>query len=438
MTSTPRKKTEVEANVKAYLVSGLAVVFILVGGLAVWATTTSIVGAVIGSGVVVVETNVKKVQHPTGGIVGEINVKNGDQVKAGDLLIRLDETLTRTNEQMISKQLDQLMMREARLKAERDGIEAISVPAILARRSLEPDVAEIINGEQSLFASRREFKAGQLSQLEERTAQLAQEADGIAAQIQAKTREIKLIADELAGLADLEAKQLVTTTKLAALKREKARLEGEFGQYEAALAQTKGRRTEVSLQMARLDQEMRTQVVNDLREAQTKIAELVERQIAAADQLRRVDIRAPQDGLVHQLAVFTVGGVINPGEQIMLIVPQDDRLLVEAKISPSDVDQVRKGMQARLRFSAFSQQTTPQITGEVVSLSPDLNRDQISGEIFFTARISISDEERAKLGADKLQPGIPVEVHITTEERTALSYLVKPMADQINRAFRER
>ena len=438
MTSTPRKKTEVEANVKAYLVSGLAVVFILVGGLAVWATTTSIVGAVIGSGVVVVETNVKKVQHPTGGIVGEINVKNGDQVKAGDLLIRLDETLTRTNEQMISKQLDQLMMREARLKAERDGIEAISVPAILARRSLEPDVAEIINGEQSLFASRRESKAGQLSQLEERTAQLAQEADGIAAQIQAKTREIKLIADELAGLADLEAKQLVTTTKLAALKREKARLEGEFGQYEAALAQTKGRRTEVSLQMARLDQEMRTQVVNDLREAQTKIAELVERQIAAADQLRRVDIRAPQDGLVHQLAVFTVGGVINPGEQIMLIVPQDDRLLVEAKISPSDVDQVRKGMQARLRFSAFSQQTTPQITGEVVSLSPDLNRDQISGEIFFTARISISDEERAKLGADKLQPGIPVEVHITTEERTALSYLVKPMADQINRAFRER
>ena len=438
MTSTPRKKTEVEANVKAYLVSGLAVVFILVGGLAVWATTTSIVGAVIGSGVVVVETNVKKVQHPTGGIVGEINVKNGDQVKAGDLLIRLDETLTRTNEQMISKQLDQLMMREARLKAERDGIETISVPAILARRSLEPDVAEIINGEQSLFASRRESKAGQLSQLEERTAQLAQEADGIAAQIQAKTREIKLIADELAGLADLEAKQLVTTTKLAALKREKARLEGEFGQYEAALAQTKGRRTEVSLQMARLDQEMRTQVVNDLREAQTKIAELVERQIAAADQLRRVDIRAPQDGLVHQLAVFTVGGVINPGEQIMLIVPQDDRLLVEAKISPSDVDQVRKGMQARLRFSAFSQQTTPQITGEVVSLSPDLNRDQISGEIFFTARISISDEERAKLGADKLQPGIPVEVHITTEERTALSYLVKPMADQINRAFRER
>ena len=438
MTNALRKKTEVEANVKTYLASGLAIVFFMVGGIGVWAASTNIAGAVIGGGVVVVESNVKKVQHPTGGVVGEIHVKNGDNVKAGDLLIRLDETLTRTNEQMISKQLDQLLMREARLKAERDGAETVTVPAILASRSFEPEVAEIVNGEQSLFASRRDSKAGQLSQLKERVGQLAQEADGIAAQIQAKTREIKLIADELNGLADLEARQLVTTTKVAALKREKARLEGELGQYEAALAQTSGRRTEVSLQMARLDQEMRTQVVNDLREAQTKIAEFVERKIAAVDQLRRVDIRAPQDGVVHQLAVFTVGGVINPGEQIMLIVPRDDRLLVEAKIAPKDIDQVRARMQARLRFSAFNQQTTLQIAGQVASVSPDLSRDQITGEIYFTARIAIPDEERAKLGNNKLQPGIPVEVHITTEDRTALSYLMKPMADQINRAFRER
>jgi HlyD family secretion protein len=438
MSRPQRIKVEVAANVRGYIAAGLAVLFFLVGGLGVWAASTTISGAVIGAGIVVVESNVKKVQHPSGGIVGEIHVKNGSKVKTGDLLVRLDETLTRTNEQMISKQLDQLLMREARLKAERDGAESVTVPAILASRTFEADVAEIVNGEQSLFASRRESKAGQLSQLNERFGQLAQEGEGITAQIEAKTREIKLIADELAGLADLEAKQLVTTTKLAALKREKARLEGELGQYEASLAQTSGRRTEVALQMSRLDQEMKTSVVNDLRDAQTKIAEFVERKIAAADQLRRVDIRAPQDGIVHQLAVFTVGGVINPGEQIMLIVPQDDKLLVEAKIAPQDIDQVRVGMQARLRFSAFRQQTTPQIAGEVVSISPDLTRDQITGDIFFTARISMPDDERAKLGNNKLQPGIPVEVHITTEERTALSYLVKPMADQINRAFRER
>lgn len=438
MTTPKRKATEVDANVHGYVASGLAVMFLLVGGLGVWAASTNIAGAVIGSGVVVVETNVKKVQHSTGGIVGEINVKNGSEVKAGDVLIRLDETLTRTNEQVISKQLDQLLMREARLKAERDGTETIAVPEILAGRSFEAEVAEIVNGEQSLFKSRRESKQGQLSQLEERSAQLVQESAGIAAQIDAKSREIKLIADELDGLFALEAKQLVTTTKLAALKREKARLEGELGQYDAALAQASGRKTEVALQMARLDQEMRTEVVNELRDAQTKIAELVERKVAAADQLRRVDIRSPQDGVVHQLAVFTVGGIITPGEQIMLIVPQHDRLMIDVKIAPQDIDQVQPGMQARLRFSAFSQQTTPELDGVVTRLAPDLSRDQITGEIYFTARIAIPDEELEKLGSKKLQPGIPVEVHITTEERTALSYLIKPMADQINRAFRER
>lgn len=438
MTRPQRIQVEVAANVRGYIAAGLAVLFFLVGGLGVWAASTTISGAVIGAGLVVVESNVKKVQHPSGGIVGEIHVKNGSKVQVGDLLVRLDETLTRTNEQMISKQLDQLLMREARLKAERDGADSVAVPEILASRTFEAEVAEIVNGEQSLFVSRRESKAGQLSQLKERVGQLAQEADGITAQLEAKTREIKLIADELAGLSGLETKKLVTTTKLAALKREKARLEGELGQYGATLAQTSGRRTEVALQMARLDQDMKTEVVNELRDAQTKIAEFVERKIAAVDQLRRVDIRAPQDGIVHQLAVFTVGGIINPGEQIMLIVPQDDKLLVEARIAPQDIDQVRVGMQARLRFSAFSQQTTPQIAGDVASISPDLTRDQITGEIYFTARISMSDAERAKLGTHKLQPGIPVEVHITTEERTALSYLMKPMSDQINRAFRER
>jgi HlyD family secretion protein len=438
MTSPKRRKIEVDANVRGYLAGGLAVVFFLVGGLGVWASSTTIAGAVIATGVVVVESSVKKVQHSTGGIVGEINVKNGSEVKAGDVLLRLDETMTRTNEQMISKQLDQLLMREARLKAERDGAEAVIVPENLASRALEAEVAEIVNGELSLFTSRRQSKEGELSQLKERSDQLVQEAEGITAQIDAKTREISLITSELAGLAQLEAKKLVTTTKLAALKREKARLEGELGQYAAALAQTSGRRTEVALQIARRDQEIRTQVVNDLREAQTKIAEFVERKVAATDQLRRVDIRAPQDGTVHQLAVFTIGGVINPGEQIMLVVPHNDRLVIDARVAPQNVDQVQPGMQARLRFSAFSQQTTPEIAGEVTGLSPDLNRDPVTGELYFTARIAIPDGEKTKLGQKKLQPGLPVEVHITTEERTALSYLVKPMSDQINRAFRER
>jgi HlyD family secretion protein len=428
----------VDASVSRFMISGLAVVFFLVGGLGVWAATTEIAGAVVATGVVVVETNVKKVQHPTGGIVGEIHIKNGAHVKAGDLLIRLDETLTRVNLQMITKQLDEFVIRQARLVAERDDADAIVVPQHLTDRKDEHEIGQIVRGEESLFRTRRQSIDGQKSQLKERSQQLAQEAQGIESQIAAKRREIKLITDELVGLAELAAKQLVTTTKIAALKREKARLEGELGQYVAALAQTEGRKTEIALQIVRLDQDLKTEVVKELREAQSKIAELNERKIAAEDQLRRIEIRAPQNGIVHQLAVFTVGGVIGPGEPIMLIVPEGDRLLVEARIAPKDIDQLYIGQLTRIRFAAFDQQTTPQVNGEVLGISADLSRDQTTGETYFTARITIPEDELAKLGDNKLQPGIPADVQIKTRDRTALSYLMKPLVDQIDKAFRER
>jgi HlyD family secretion protein len=428
----------VDGSVTRYMVGGLAVAFFLVGGLGVWAATTQIAGAVIAQGLVVVETNVKKVQHPTGGVVGDIYVKNGKRVEAGDLLIRLDETLTRVNLQMVTKQLDELAVREARLKAERDDLSSFAVPDILLARTGEAEIKEILKGEESLIRSRRESITGQKSQLNERALQLGKEAEGIAAQIDAKRKEIGLIAEELEGLAVLEAKQLVTTTKVAALKREKARLEGELGQYEAAAAQTSGRKAEIALQIVRLEQEMKTEVVKELREVQSKIAELTERRIAAEDQLRRVDIRAPQSGVVHQLAVFTQGGVINSGEPILLIVPEGDRLVIEARIAPQDIDQLFIGQTTHIRFSAFDQQTTPQVIGEVISISADLTRDQVTGDAYFTGRIAIPEAELAKLGANKLQPGIPADVQIKTNDRTALSYLLKPLTDQITRAFRER
>jgi HlyD family secretion protein len=428
----------VDASVARFMIGGLAVVFLPVGGIGVWAATTEIAGAVVAPAVVVVETNVKKVQHATGGIVGEIKVKNGSHVKAGDLLIRLDETLTRVNLQMITQQLDQFTARQARLEAERDDADSITVPRHLSARSTIEEIGQMLRGEESLFRTRRQSITGQKSQLLERSQQLEQEAQGIEAQISAKRREIKLITDELEGLADLEAKQLVTKTKIAALRREKARLEGELGQFVAAAAQTQGRKTEISLQIVRLDQDMKTEVVKELRETQSKIAELSERKIAAEDQLRRIEIRAPQTGIVHQLAVFTVGGVVSPGEPIMLIVPEGDRLLVEARVAPKDIDQLYIGQFTRIRFAAFDQQTTPQVNGEVTGISADLSRDQTTGETYFTVRINIPDEELAKLGSNRLQPGIPADVQIKTQDRTALSYLMKPLADQIDKAFRER
>jgi HlyD family secretion protein len=339
---------------------------------------------------------------------------------------------------MVTKQLDELAVREARLKAERDDAATFAVPDILLARTGEPEITEILKGEESLIRSRRESITGQKSQLAERSLQLSKEAEGVAAQIDAKRKEIGLIADELEGLAILEAKQLVPTTKIAALKREKARLEGELGQYEAAAAQTSGRKAEIALQIVRLEQEMRTEVVKELREVQSKIAELSERRIAAEDQLRRVDIRAPQSGVVHQLAVFNRGGVINPGEPILLIVPEGDRLVIEARVAPQDIDQLSIGQKTFIRFAAFDQQTTPEVMGEVISVSADLIRDQVTGESYFTARIAMPETELAKLAGNKLQPGIPADIQIKTQDRTALSYLMKPLSDQINKAFRER
>ena len=435
---TDQTAPKVDASVWRYVIAGVFITLFMFGGIGVWAARTEIAGAVIAPGVVVVETNVKKVQHPSGGVVGEIHVKNGTRVEAGDLLLKLDETQTRASRQMIAKQIDQLSAREARLKAERDDAQSFAPPASMAARMNDPEIAEILNGETALFRSRRNSITGQIEQLAERARQFDNEATGIRAQIAAKKEEIRLIVTELDGLAELEAKQLVTTTKIAALRREKARLEGELGQYEAALAQAGGRKAEVALQIVRLQQEMKTDVVRELRETQTKIAEFTERLIAADDLLRRVEIRAPQSGIVHQLSVFTVGGVVNPSEPILLIVPEGDRLVVEARIAPKDIDQLHRGQKTSIHFTAFDQHLTPRLEGELISISPDLMRDPVSGEPYFNARIAIAEEELHKLGRGRLQPGMPADVQIKTTDRTALSYLVKPLADQATRAFRER
>ncbi|MDX2307941.1 MAG: HlyD family type I secretion periplasmic adaptor subunit [Hyphomicrobium sp.] len=432
----PRSKAK--TGVAAYMLIGLAVSFLLIGGIGVWAATTEISGAVIAPGLVVVESNIKKVQHPTGGVVGEIYVKNGAKVEGGNLLLRLDETVTRANHQAVVKQLTELLIREQRLKAERDDVEAFKVPAELEPRVEETDIAEIIRGEESLLKTRRSANEGAKSQLGERVRQLEDERKGIEAQINAKTREIELIAKELESLLELEVKQLVTSAKMAALRREKARLEGELGQYMSAAAQTGGRIAEIRYQTVRIDQEFKTEVVRELREIQSKIAELTERRIAAEDQLKRVEIRAPHAGIVHQLTVHTVGGVVNPGEPIMMIVPEDDRLVVETKISPMSIDQLHVGQLARVRFTAFNHNTTPELEGELLGISADLTRDQNTGEAYYTARVGIGEDQLKRLEGKHLLPGMPADVQIRTQDRTALSYLMKPVTDQFARAFRER
>lgn len=438
MTGSEPMSDNTITSVTRYMLGGIAVVLFLVFGVGGWAATTEIAGAVLAPGTVVVETSVKKVQHPTGGVVGEILIKEGSKVKAGDLLMRLDETVTKANLQMVSKQIDALALREARLEAERDDKKNLDPPSTYSGQLSDPEIKKILAGELNLFVTRRDSKEGQKSQLKERIEQLREEIEGIAGQITAKTTEIELIGQEVKAAETLESKQLVSLEKMVRLRREAAQLKGAFGQLRSDAAQTKGKIAEVELQILRIDQDAKTEIGKELRETQSKLAEYGERKIAAMDQLKRVEIRAPQSGVVHQLSVHTVGGVVNQSEPIMLIVPENDRLMIDTRISPSSIDQVRLGHTALLRFSAFNMRTTPELIGTVMRVAADLSQDEKTGETYYTARIELSDDELKKLAENKLVPGMPADVQIKTDDRTVLSYLMKPLDDQISRAFRER
>jgi HlyD family secretion protein len=425
-------------SMRRHLVAAIVVVLVLVVGVGGWAATAVISGAVVASGSLVVDTNVKKVQHPTGGIVGELRVRDGDRVHAGDIVVRLDETVTRANLAIVTKGLDELMARKARLESERDGWDTIIFPAQLVAGASNPDRAAAMDSERKLFTLRKTARNGQKAQLQERVAQLGEEITGLTAQQNSKAKEITLVERELAGVRDLWNKNLVQLNRLTALEREATRLDGERGQLIASAAQAKGKIAETALQILQIDQDLASEVAKELREVDGKIGEFVERKVTAEDQLKRIDIRAPQDGTVFQSAVHTVGGVIPAGDPIMLIVPEADNLSVEVKVNPQDIDQLQPNQKAILRFSAFNARTTPEIEGIVTRISADTTTDQRTGQSYYTIRISLPAEQIERLGEVKLLPGMPVEAFVQTGDRTMLSYLMKPLHDQVLRAFREK
>ncbi|WP_315703185.1 MULTISPECIES: HlyD family type I secretion periplasmic adaptor subunit [unclassified Bradyrhizobium] len=428
----------VRHSIRLHLIVGLAVVVVLAGGLGGWAATQQISGALIAPGQIVVESNVKKVQHPTGGVVGELRARDGDVVKAGDILVRLDDTVTKASLAIVTKNLDALWARAARLEAEQRGLDRITFPPQLLMRAGDPDVKSLMASESKLFEVRVTGRTGQKAQLRERVTQLNEEVEGLTAQVQSKDQEISLVMKELEGVRQLYDQHLVQISRLTALERDAARLNGERAQYIASRAQTKGKITETELQIIQVDKDMVSEVSKDLRETNDKIGEFVERKVTAEDQLRRVDIRAPQDGMVLQSTVHTVGGVVTAGDAIMLIVPQSDDLQVEAKVNPQDIDKLQVGQKTLLRLSAFNQRTTPELNGIVSRVSPDVTTEQRTGQSYYTIRVSMPPEEVARLGDVKLIPGMPVEAFVQTGDRTVLSYLMKPLSDQLMRAFREK
>ena len=424
-------------SIRLHLLGSLVVCATLALSVGVWAAVTDLAGAVVAPGHFVVDSYVKKVQHPTGGVVGEILVREGEKVKAGDVVLRLDATMTRANLAIVTRRLDEFRARYARLEAERDDLKAIVFPDELLSRRSNPEVAAILHGEARLFAIRKEALESKKAQLQERIVQFAHEIEGLKAQEIAYTEGIEVLDSEIANLISLRTLGAVSDQRLNSLKTQRATFGGERGEKIAYQAQASGRISETKLQILQVDQDFKAEVGRELRDTQAQIGEYIERRIAAEDELKRIDIIAPHSGMVHQLQAHTVGGVVTPADPIMLIVPDGDNLSLEVRILPKDVDQIQIGQRAVLRMSAFNQRTTPEINGYVNRIAADLINDERNGLSYYIVRITIPPEELKKLTGLTLVPGMPAEAFIQTSERSALSYLVKPLEDQIKRAFRE-
>ena len=410
---------------------------VLLGGSLTWALCTQLSGAVVATGVVAVEGSVKTIQHPTGGVVAELLIKEGQTVAAGDVLLRLDATLPAASQAIVSKSLNQAWARLARLEAERDNASEVPLPKELLTRMNVDEAKAVMAIEQQLFFDRRASRDGQKKQLRERIQQLNETIAGHDIQQKTKQEEIELIDSEYQAVKKLFDKGMMTLDRVNALARGIARLRGERGQLMASIAEARGKIAETELQRLQVDQTFRSEVSQELRDLLARQGELIEREITASDQLKRIDITSPIAGRVQQLAVHTIGGVISPAEGLMQIVPADDELLVEAKISAQDIDQLTVGQSAILRLSTFNRSTTPELTGTVVRLSADLIQDERTGIGFYRAGIRIPQSELEKLQGLALVPGMPVESMIQTGSRNVMSYLLKPISDHAQRAFRE-
>ncbi len=426
-----------EDSARPYAALGFLVVLLLFGGLIAWSLTASIGGAVIAPGTVAVESNRKSVEHLEGGIVGALLVREGDKVEAGQLLLRLDDTVERASLAVLDDQLVELRARSARLRAELHDQGVIDFGAALLECQSEPKVRQLLAAETDLFQARKASRESRSEVLEQRIAGFKGQIAGLERQQDARSRQIALTEQELAGVEKLHVRGHAPLTRVLELKgrlQQFAALQAEHATDIAIATNSIG---ETLLRMNEDKQAFSESVSTELRDVQASILNLAERHGAAQARLSRLDISAPQSGIVLGLTTHTIGGVVRAGEPIMEIVPADDALVLEARVQPTDVDKVRAGLRSKIRLSAFDQQTTPEVFGTLESISADRLEDARLGEPYFLARIRIEENETSKLEGLKLVPGMPAEVFIETGERLAISYLLKPLLDNVTRAFKE-
>ncbi|UXN66059.1 HlyD family type I secretion periplasmic adaptor subunit (plasmid) [Phyllobacterium sp. A18/5-2] len=422
--------------VGARVIAGVTLGLLLFAGAGGWAATAQLTGAVMAPGMVKVDQNLKSIQHRDGGIISEIAVREGDFVTKGQVMLRLDDAETRAELSIVRTQLVELMAKQARLMAERDNLDAIILSPELSARI--EDFQHVFFGENRMFDGNRQNRKSQKEQLALGIDQLGEEIRGLEAQRAAKIDEIALVKTEHVKIKGLTDKRLIETSRKYIIDREMAKLVGERGEVEANIARAKARMSEIQLQIIAIDETARTEAQRELSSIEPKLSELRERRVAIEDRLARADIRAPLSGTINELSVHTIGGVITPAEKLVTLVPADAALKIEAKLAPTDIDQVFVGQPAKLRFSAFNQRTTPELHGRIAYVSAATSSDPATGQVYYLADVIVPADELEKLADNKLLPGMPVEVFVSTEQRTAMSFLSKPLVDQFSRAFREQ
>lgn len=416
---------------------GLAALLLLVGGFGTWAATATISGAVIAPGRIEVDQNRQVVQHPDGGVVEQIYVNEGDHVEAGALLIRLDARDLRSELSIVESQLFELLARRARLEAERDGTDTVTFDPLITETD-SPDIMELRDGQARLFEARRETMNRETEQLLRRREQIANQIDGIRAQQEALTEQLSLIDEELANQQTLLDRGLAQASRVLGLRRERANLAGRAGEFAASAAQAEGRITEIDIEILKLTTQLREDAITRLRDINYTELELRERRRTLINRLDRLDIRAPVSGIVYGKRVFAPRSVVQSADPLLFLIPQDRPLVIASKVPPIHIDQIFVGQEVLLRFSAFDQRRTPELTGRVVQISADAFQDESTQVSYYRAEIVLSEDQQARLPADMtLVPGMPVEAFIRTDDRTPLAYLIKPLADYFAKAFRE-
>ena len=434
--NTPTAPTD-RWRMRPLLFVGYFTLFSLVFGLGAWGAVTRIAGAVVSAGALEVEGKRQVIQHPTGGVIKAINARDGDEVTEGQVLVELDGEDLGPELDTVEGQWFEILARKSRLDAERDGLDTISFHAELVARQADQRIADLIRAQQQQFDARRKLQSEEAAQLKEQQVQIAKQNEGLEALATSTNDQVVLINKEITAQQTLMSQGLTQMSRLLTPQRELARLQGTAGQVAASLAENRGKIAELEIELVRLTSKVREEAIAELRELEFREIELREKRRSLKDQIARLDLRAPSSGIVYGSTVDTLRGVIKPAEPVMYVVPKDAPLIVKVRVETIHIDQVHVGQEAALRFSAFDQRTTPEVTGHVISVSADAYLDEKFGHHYYDAVVELDEGQAERLDHVTLLPGMPVEAFIRTADRSALSYLVKPMSDYFTRAFRE-